>query len=214
MWRARQWCTGFHDQLARGRSWFPCSGCPAGGAHDYQAIRPLSWPNAKSLRTRMCSQMPPYAVAGSPASSGPPESLPATDPQAATQAGDQIEGQGAGVAARSASLNLDPAPAHKGVGACENDGPEHGKWACWCRTRLQHRADPDQRLGSIAHPLCPGGCLESASCLASEWVPARKELRATEEEAVRALWQIADDTGALAQARQVAVPREIPGRWP
>lgn len=30
---------------------------------------------------------------------------------------------------------------------------------------------------------------------ASEWVPARKELRATEEEAVRALWQIADDTG-------------------
>jgi len=26
-------------------------------------------------------------------------------------------------------------------------------------------------------------------------VPARKELRATEEEAVRALWQIADDTG-------------------
>ncbi len=31
--------------------------------------------------------------------------------------------------------------------------------------------------------------------LASEWVPARKELQATEEEAVRALWQIADDTG-------------------
>jgi hypothetical protein len=27
------------------------------------------------------------------------------------------------------------------------------------------------------------------------WVPARKELQATEEEAVRALWQIADDTG-------------------
>jgi hypothetical protein len=26
-------------------------------------------------------------------------------------------------------------------------------------------------------------------------VPARKELRATEEEAVRALWQIAEDTG-------------------
>ena len=30
---------------------------------------------------------------------------------------------------------------------------------------------------------------------ASEWVPARKELRVTGEEAVRALWQIADDTG-------------------
>jgi hypothetical protein len=30
---------------------------------------------------------------------------------------------------------------------------------------------------------------------ASEWMPARKELQATEEEAVRALWQIADDTG-------------------
>jgi hypothetical protein len=30
---------------------------------------------------------------------------------------------------------------------------------------------------------------------ASEWVPARKELRATEEEAVRALCQTADDTG-------------------
>jgi hypothetical protein len=29
-----------------------------------------------------------------------------------------------GVAARSASLNPDPAPAHKGVGACENDAPD------------------------------------------------------------------------------------------
>ena len=29
-----------------------------------------------------------------------------------------------GVAVRSASLNLDPAPAHKGIGACENDAPD------------------------------------------------------------------------------------------
>ena len=28
-----------------------------------------------------------------------------------------------GVAARSASLNPDPAPAHQGVGACESDAP-------------------------------------------------------------------------------------------
>ncbi len=33
MWRARQWRTGFHDQLARGRSSFPCSGCPAGDSN-------------------------------------------------------------------------------------------------------------------------------------------------------------------------------------
>jgi len=101
-----------------------------------------------------------------------------------------------GVAARSASLNLDPAPAHKEAGACENDGPEqHGKWARCCRTRLQHRADPDQRLGSIAHPYAQEVALSPRVVSASEWVPARKELRATEEEAVRALWQIADDTG-------------------
>lgn len=100
-----------------------------------------------------------------------------------------------GVAARS-SLNLDPAPAHKGVGACENDGPEqHGKWARCCRTRLQHRADPDQRLGSIATPYAREVALSPRVVSASEWVPARKELQATEEEAVRALWQIADDTG-------------------
>lgn len=32
---------------------------------------------------------------------------------------------------------------------------------------------------------------------ACEWVPACKELQATEEEAVRALWQIADGTERL-----------------
>ena len=29
-----------------------------------------------------------------------------------------------GVAARSASLNPDPAPAHQEIGACENDAPD------------------------------------------------------------------------------------------
>ena len=29
-----------------------------------------------------------------------------------------------GVAARSASLNPDPAPAHQGIGACENGAPD------------------------------------------------------------------------------------------
>jgi hypothetical protein len=84
----------------------------------------------------------------------------------------------------------------QGVGACENDGPErHGKWARCCRTRLQHRTDPDQRLGSVAHPYAQEVALSPRVVSASEWVPARRELRATEEEAVRALWQIADDTG-------------------
>jgi len=64
-----------------------------------------------------------------------------------------------------------------------------------CRTRLQHRADPDQRLGSIAHPYAQEVALSLRVVSASEWVPAHKELQATEEEAVRALWQIADDTG-------------------
>ena len=59
----------------------------------------------------------------------------------------------------------------------------------------QHRADPDQRLGSIAYPYAQEVALSPRVVSASEWVPARKELQATEEEAVRALWQIADDTG-------------------
>jgi hypothetical protein len=53
----------------------------------------------------------------------------------------------------------------------------------------------DQRLGSIAHPYAQEVALSPRVVSASEWVPARKELRATEEEAVRALCQIADDTG-------------------
>lgn len=67
--------------------------------------------------------------------------------------------------------------------------------AACCRTRLQHRADADQRLGSIAHRYAQEVALSPRVVSASEWVPARKELRATEEEAVRALRQIADDTG-------------------
>jgi len=67
--------------------------------------------------------------------------------------------------------------------------------AACCRTRLQHRADADQHLGSIAHPYAQEVALSPRVVSASEWVPARKELRATEEEAVRALRQIADDTG-------------------
>ena len=87
-------------------------------------------------------------------------------------------------------------PLARGVGACENDAPEqHGKRARCCRTRLPYCADPDQRLGSIAYPCAQEVALSPRVVPASEWVPARKELRVTGEEAVRALWQIADDTG-------------------
>jgi hypothetical protein len=47
-----------------------------------------------------------------------------------------------------------------------------------------HRARPDQRLGSIAHPCAQKVALSPRVVSASEWVPARKELQATEEEAV------------------------------
>jgi hypothetical protein len=50
-------------------------------------------------------------------------------------------------------------------------------------------------LGSIAHPYAQEVALSPRVVSAAEWVPAGKELQATEEEAVRALWQIADDTG-------------------
>ena len=33
-----------------------------GGAFDYQVIWPLNWPYAKSLRSQVCSRMPPYAA--------------------------------------------------------------------------------------------------------------------------------------------------------
>jgi len=51
------------------------------------------------------------------------------------------------------------------------------------------------RSGEHRPPLCPEVSSSPRVVSASEWVPARKELRVTEEEAVRALWQIADDTG-------------------
>lgn len=49
--------------------------------------------------------------------------------------------------------------------------------------------------GASPHPYAQEVALSPRVVSASEWVPARKELQATEEEAVRALWQIADDTG-------------------
>lgn len=45
---------------------------------------------------------------------------------------------------------------------------------------------------------------------AAEWVPARKELQTAEQEAVRALEQIADATGPRPGVRQAAAPEKSP----